>query len=576
MAQLIPDFIHSDAPPGEKQIFSTLRNSRRINDWVVLHSFNLPHHQKQIAGEIDFLILVPGKGILILEVKSHQTVRRQRGLWYLGNDPPAQRGPFEQASMAMYTLKADLSKNLTTGNNRNLVIGVPFTYAVAFTNVRFDEEANEWEPWQVIDRRSMDSQDLQDAIENVLDKNRQKLVEMKDNPEQRDAVGWFDPLAGQPSEARVHEIAKHLRGNFEIHMHPQDLDRDRRAEYKKFMEEQFDALDTMSKNQRTLFDGPAGTGKTLLAVETARRAINQNARTLLLCFNRMLANFLILEVRDKDGFTGTIDRFVSKLPGQIHAQRLQETLFFENAWINLQRSHAFENYFDCIIVDEIQDICSIGAVKLVAELVRRNPSAEVRFFGDFNNQNIQGRGDRSRNALLEEIPDLVTATLTKNCRNRPGIGAVVHLATGLQNLYKGYRLEETPDNFELEVTSYPVQQATFEKVIDDVFKRFVPNSVAILSGDKTIPVKRLGERHENSFTDDIKLWRPNGFQGISTTIRKFKGLDAQAVILTDLPDDLDVSLMYTGISRAIERLIILCPKPMVDKIYRRMPTQKPL
>jgi hypothetical protein len=340
VAQLIPDFIHSDAPPGEKQIFSTLRNSRRGSNWVVLHSLNLPRHLRQNAGEIDFLILVPGKGILVLEVKSHQSVRRERGLWFLGNDPPSQRGPFEQASSAMHSLKNDL--------DRKLVSGIPFTYAVAFTSVRFAEVSAEWEPWQVIDRRSVNNVDLHDAIENVLDENRQKLLDMLNNPEQQGAVGWFHPQDEQPTVARVHEITRHLRGNFEIHSHPNDLDLDRRAEYKKFLEEQFEALDIMSVNQRTLFEGPAGTGKTLLAVETARRAINRNARTLLLCFNHMLANFLILEVRDRIGFTGTIDRFGKEITGTKRAdlQHLGHS-YFEQAAHYLQMRRNFENCFDC-------------------------------------------------------------------------------------------------------------------------------------------------------------------------------------------------------------------------------------
>jgi superfamily I DNA/RNA helicase len=136
-------------------------------------------------------------------------------------------------------------------------------------------------------------------------------------------------------------------------------------------------------------------------------------------------------------------------------------------------------------------------------------------------------------------------------------------------------LGETPNNFDLVVTSYPVSEETFERVIDDVFKRFLPNSVAILSGDQAIPVERLGRKFENSFTDNARLWRPDGDRGISTTIRKFKGLDAQVVILTDLPADLDSSLLYTGISRAVERLIVLCPKPTVDELFRRMNDPRP-
>ena len=48
-------------------------------------------------------------------------------------------------------------------------------------------------------------------------------------------------------------------------------------------------------------------------------------------------------------------------------------------------------------------------------------------------------------------------------------------------------------------------------------------------------------------------------------MRKFKGLEAQAVILTNFPDELDIDLMYTGISRAIEEVVIIAPQNILAK-----------
>lgn len=560
MAHLIPDFIHQDAPPGEKQIFATLRNSKRGADWVVLHSLNLPRHLRQNAGEIDFLIMVPGKGILILEVKSHQRVRRENGLWYLGDDAPSARGPFEQASSAMHSLKHDLGAQLAGG--------VPFTYAVAFTSVRFDEPAVEWEPWQVLDNRSTGNDVLHDAIENTLDKNREKLLQMLLNPDQQKAVSWFRPDAGAPTIARVREITKGVRGNFEIHVNPHDLGRVLQAEYKQFLDEQYEALDLMSANQRTIFEGPAGTGKTLLAVEAARRAANNGTPTLLLCFNRMLANYLMLEIRDASGFVGTIDRFVINKTG-MPVRRGDSSAYFREAAEKLQRGLSVANSYGCIIIDEAQDVCSVGAVELVAEIARQNSSAQLRLFGDFENQNIQVGGAADRDTFFAQIPGLVSAKLTRNCRNRPGVGEIVHHVTGLRDLYKGYRLPDSHDTFDLVNTPYPITTETMERVIGRVLKRFLPSAVAVLSGDESVPASKFG-RFSRFFTDDVNQWRPSGPLGISTTIRKFKGLDAQVVILVNIPANLDTAMLYTGISRAIEKVYILCPQTLIDELFRRM------
>ena len=55
------------------------------------------------------------------------------------------------------------------------------------------------------------------------------------------------------------------------------------------------------------------------------------------------------------------------------------------------------------------------------------------------------------------------------------------------------------------------------------------------------------------------------FEISSTTVRKFKGLEAHAVILTNFPNEVDIDLMYTGISRAIEEIVIIAPQKILAK-----------
>ena len=77
---MIPRFISKNVQShGEKIIFHMLENEEKTDDWVVLHSLNIPKHIKRYYGEIDFLILVPGLGIFCLEVKSGQLKRNDDG-----------------------------------------------------------------------------------------------------------------------------------------------------------------------------------------------------------------------------------------------------------------------------------------------------------------------------------------------------------------------------------------------------------------------------------------------------------------------------------------------------------------
>src|SRR6056297_2763870 len=103
MARMIPAFCPETAPPGERSVYGVLANDDRSASWVVLHSLAIADHVRQIEGEADFVILVPGSGALVVEVKSHRSLEvLEDGRWKLGRDAPTRRSPFQQANDAKH------------------------------------------------------------------------------------------------------------------------------------------------------------------------------------------------------------------------------------------------------------------------------------------------------------------------------------------------------------------------------------------------------------------------------------------------------------------------------------------
>ena len=158
--RLIPPTIPLTTPSeGERVVFAAFADAKGADDWIVLHSLDLANHQRRLAGEIDFLVIVPGKGVLVLEVKGAHHLRRHDGLWFYGSDQrPDERGPFKQASEAMHSLRERLVRQ-----HRDLA-RVVFWSAVCFPFVDFDETSEEWHPWQVIDRRALAKRSLDAAL----------------------------------------------------------------------------------------------------------------------------------------------------------------------------------------------------------------------------------------------------------------------------------------------------------------------------------------------------------------------------------------------------------------------------
>src|SRR5205085_940718 len=70
VARMIPDVAPRMRSPGEAELFELLRTAPGTEDWIALHSLDLSEHVERISGEADFVVVVPGRGVLVLEVKA--------------------------------------------------------------------------------------------------------------------------------------------------------------------------------------------------------------------------------------------------------------------------------------------------------------------------------------------------------------------------------------------------------------------------------------------------------------------------------------------------------------------------
>lgn len=554
---MMPTFCPDDAPPGEKAVYAALQSDRATDGWVVLHSLGIADHVRQVEGEADFVVIVPDVGILVIEVKSHQTIdRRNDGTWRLGNDVPTARGPFQQASGAMHSLREYLKKS-----KRVDLRSVPMLAAVWFTGVRARTmlpSNPEWHDWQVLD--SEDLMSAPDAILRTLAAGTKHLD---------DKIKYFTYGGVGLSVEAAGRIASLLRPKFELAGVAGDYRRARESQLVTFVEEQYRALDAVAENRAVLFSGPAGSGKTFLAIESARREVAMGKRGRLLCFNRFLGKRLNSDLAGLGGLAvSTFHQELLRLAGLDHAPENPSPGFWGEELPERAMEALIESddalASDFLIIDEIQDI-AIEPYLDVLELMVVGGLKEGRllFFGDFERQAIFGN-EQGRDRLRSRAPHLMSHKLIQNCRNLPRIGYQVNVLSRLQPGYQDFR---RPDDG-IDPVLHPYQAGQDQSALLVAAIRSLKDEAYGLNEIVVLSPKRDGSTAETTTDRWLRqvLKPANGLpprpgQLQYATIQAFKGLEAPAVVVTDLDqsttsDNFD-SLLYVGLTRATDRLIAL-------------------
>lgn len=558
MAMMFPASVPAGTPPGERMVFERLRDDPTTEDWIVLHSLELAVHPTQVSGEADFVIIVPDHGVLVLEVKSHSKIFVDDRGWWLGSDPqPDERGPFKQASLAMRAIR-----NYLIGSNPAFGSIVCWS-AACFPRVHFSVKSPEWHSWQAIDRSKLASQPVSAVVLAILAHGR-AILEAR-------GVASAARQSTFCSKDVVKRVGMVLRPHFEQAVSLKTLRKDLDADLARFTEEQFVALDQMTRNQRVIFNGPAGTGKTMLALEALRRAQREYVpeRTALFCFNRSLGENLQAQVLElcPGAVAGNLDAWLLK---QVHPRPSQADISEPGFWTGglvtraidcLLAEDAPASCFDFIVIDEAQDLLQPHYIEVLDLLLTGGlASGKWRMFGDFDGQDIFAKGRVSLDAFqMSHAPSAAVFSLTVNCRNTTPISEYVVMLGCLNPPYS--KVLRGDDRQDPHLAFYRTKQQQSEQVKSYIKELasggFALEDIVLLS---PLAAGSIAEviAAEVDWKGRIEPYRTAKSGKVRyTTIQKFKGLEAPAVILTDfavLADDHQTSLFYIGLSRALHRL----------------------
>ncbi|MBL8819721.1 MAG: NERD domain-containing protein [Planctomyces sp.] len=559
MARMIPPTIAATcSSPGEQEIFEKLKQEDATREWIVLHSLDIAQHLRQVSGEADFVIIVPGLGVLCLEVKACRSLVRRDGLWFYGKDPKGDpRGPFKQAAEAMHSLRQQVIQSDTSLSR------VPFWSAVAFPYIEFGVDSGEWHPWQVIDASRFKRQQMGPLILSIL---RSARTHLGSQP----SAKWFRDSDRVPDIQQSAAIARILRANFEFTEKAHDRRTRKQSEILRYTEEQFAALDTMEDNSRVLFTGPAGTGKTVLALETARRAACTGKKVLLVCFNRLLGNWLSEQplARNSVVTVGTLHQYMAGIAG-IRVPEGADDSFWKSALPDAAMSKLLDRQsdagqFDLVIVDEVQDLLHPAYLD-VLDLVVKGGLADGtwRMFGDFERQMLYGQDrDHAEMLLTKRCGTFAKGSLRVNCRNTPRVATLSHLLGRLTPNYS--RILRPDDQIEPTLTYYATpsqQRKELGKILERLFKESYSSDDIVVLSPKAGSRCAVAGLTDKPWCDQLAPFEAAVRGQIPyTTIQSFKGLDAPAVVVTDIEHfdgEMFSSLFYVATTRALERLCII-------------------
>lgn len=524
MIRILPSECDPKSPPGEKRLFSLIKEQLAGETWTVLHSLGIAKHVTQMEGEADFLIVIPGKGILIIEVKSHLSVTRDtNGFWVLGNDTPTQRSPFKQARGQVHSIRQYLRKVMPVGGN-----SIPIASVVWFTEIDARQKiplSVEWNTWELLDKSNLGN--IRSAILDSLEKATNLVAETKS----------LNTLS--ISESLCSQIVDKLRPKFEISLSSVELSKRRKQNIAQLTEEQFKYLDALASNTAWLVEGSAGTGKTFLAQESAARLDIAGKKVLLLCRSPFLAVYLQNSLcLSNQSFIGTVDDF-----------------FNSN---NLTRK------FDALIVDEAQDLLDGNFLEKIDTYLEKGiANSELRIFADYEGQRIYDVED-GRNQLRSLCSNLVLFNLVENCRNIPGIGTAALFLSGRNYLSVQYRRTDdssTPKllNYETEEQSIKLLKTAIEDLVGAGYAR---DEISVLFDSDNFGEERL-RNALNASNISYQYISPNTDSEETiqiSSIADFKGLDNTCIVVYGLekisPDPID-PLLYVSLSRARDRLIVI-------------------
>ncbi len=537
MARMIPD---QPPPPGpgneaERQVFEALRSTLGDD----FHVFCKQRFVEPREGEADFLVVHRTLGLLNLECKGRGVGRGEDGIWRRGSERMSE-DPFEQAQQTMHGLAKALE--------RRVGLSVPgwsgplpfrFGFAVIFPRT-VRRELNL--PLDVPEHVAFDASHLSSLGAHV-----------------EDAMKRWKAARGAPKPLAPDQFGAFLKRGLHRELHfVEGLGARLHATEQTFVQltqEQSMALEGALGNRRLAVAGGAGTGKTVLGVELARRLAENGDDVLVVCFNKFLGRFLRSLAQAEPARGGSIDALhfhslvYRAFSGLERSMDVPDDADAARSWwendaplVLLEAAQqGVVGPFDAVIVDEGQDFAPAW-LDVLEELLRDPQDSRFVLFHDESQDLFERTGAmpfhyrlaynlRNTRRIADAVQKLGSVAMRPHPRSPEGEPIAVHSET-------------KPSKVRREV------EALVERLVEREGVR--PERIAILSHRtrKNTSLQGISELAGVPLADD-----PLNREGrlLHTTIRAFKGLESDVLLLIDVDPEHErctVHDRYVAASRA--------------------------
>lgn len=519
MPTFIPPYLGEEIKSNaEKKMYNVLQELD-LKYAYILHSLGLPKHNHKAYGEIDFVIVCE-YGVACLEIKGGRVECRD-GNWYFidryGIERTKHEGPFAQVVGNMYSLDKILKDKF---HNSNRLSNIAMACGVVFPDIRFEYNGQECIPEITFDKSTSD---ITEYIKNIFGYWEKRKYKDK----------------AKLSIQDIKNIVNFLRGDFVFVPMLSDRLNDVERKLVRLTYEQTQLVQALSMNAHLMIEGKAGTGKTLLATDYAKKRAEEGKKVLYLTFNKNLSNNVnaqiggienlkVINIHALFGEYVQVDNEkLNANPSKYFSEELpEEVLDYLSV---LSDSEIDQLNYDVLVMDEGQDILKPAYLYSLDTVLKGGfDKGYWAIFYD-SDQNIY---NPEYDAGMEIINGFHSAhfKLRINCRNTIQIGTYSSLLSGI-------KLDEfiRENGEEVIKLSYKTVEEC-KKKIDDILEEFKKENVSLRDVVFLAP-----HRYKNSILSKMEievneLGKPEIDKNIPyfSTIQGFKGLDSKIVILVDI------------------------------------------
>ncbi len=541
---------------GERKVHNKFKTLFEGKKYFALHSVKLRGHKTKVNGECDF-VLISDRGILCLEVKGSSSVNRtnaidrtdgikDKDLW-IYDTYDANESPFNQAEGAIYPINKILSEDNQNRRNK-FVIG----HGVIFTEFEFNYTSSEWDEKEVCTKSKFNNH-FENYLKDLFDHFHTRLyetknIEIKNTPNIDDLKWAIKKIRPDVSELSLLEL---------------NVSKDEIILLEEKQKLFVDQL-VYSNDKRSIIDGSAGSGKTVILLETIHR-LSEDEQILMVCFNKQLSEYLAYRIKHKTNvqvyyYTSLMEYYCKlaekKYEGNKNDEYFKDILpnLFLESLIKLENK---VDKFDWLLVDEGQDFINETSFNNLVELLKNEKKGNYVLAFDSGLQS--GVYDRMDTDFLKKLKeDAHTLNLYRNFRNPRSLAQRSATITGIKKPEFERQIISTPKIYELQ------ENENLRDKINDVVKSILASGVAarditiltfknrassILSSFKSIGGKNILDMKIKNIWDQKD---PDNFITWST-VSSYKGMENEYIILIEADfnefNDWYKSCIYVAMTR---------------------------